>query len=63
MQTDRIKPGMRVEVPQGIGEVLVIDYAHDTVLIQGGSPDQQWAVNSSDIVNNEQLHIDCDSYY
>jgi hypothetical protein len=63
MQTDRIKPGMRVEVPQGVGEVLVIDYAYDTVLVQGASPDQQWAVNSSDIASNEQLHIDCDSYY
>ncbi|MBM7037351.1 hypothetical protein [Vibrio ulleungensis] len=63
MQTDKIKPGMRVEVPQGIGDVLVIDHAYDTVLVQGEHPEQQWAVHSGDIVSNEQLHIECDRYY
>ncbi len=63
MQTSDIKPGMLVQVPDGVGEVLVIDHAKDTVLVQGSAPEQQWAVDSEDVTVSEQLHIGCDSYY
>lgn len=63
MNINQMRVGMLVECQQGVGRILAVDREADTVLLQGGSSEEQWAVHLDEIESNPQCHDGCDRYY
>ncbi|WP_261816568.1 hypothetical protein [Vibrio gallicus] len=57
-----IEKGMWVESDLGIGRVIVIDRAYQTVLLQD-LDNQQWAEDIVRLEAQEQMHTGCEQYY
>ncbi|ELR64633.1 hypothetical protein C942_02204 [Photobacterium marinum] len=63
MQAKDLKPGMRVECQQGVAEVIEVDKAHNTAIIENMSDHKRININCNDLEDQPQLHTGCDLYY
>ncbi len=63
MQAKDLKPGMWVECQQGVAEVIDVDQAHNTAIIENMSDHKRININCDDIKEQPQLHTGCDIYY
>ena len=63
MDICQIKKGMLVECEQGVGKVLVVDRANQSVLVESRDSHQQFAVHIDELMDDPQLHQGCEKYY
>lgn len=56
MDIGQIKKGMLVECQQGIGKVLVVDEANQSVLVESRDSHQQFAAHIDELMDDPQLH-------
>ncbi len=63
MEFKDVTKGMWVESVHGIGKVLVVDEASQSVLVEQLVHEEQWALGVDEISEHPQLHNGCDQYY
>ncbi|MCJ2375962.1 hypothetical protein LNL84_03855 [Vibrio sp. ZSDZ34] len=63
MEFKDVSKGMWVESVHGIGKVLVVDEASQSVLVEQLVHEEQWALSVDEISEDPQLHNGCDQYY
>lgn len=63
MDKKYLKPGMLVECPGGVAEIIVVDESHDSVIIERQDDHSHLTVACKDIDDQPQLHNSDDIYY
>lgn len=63
MQAKDLKQGMWVECPKGVVEIIEVDPAHNSAIVESMHDHSRSTVNCDDIQEQPQLHIGCNIYY
>ncbi|SMY37943.1 hypothetical protein [Photobacterium andalusiense] len=63
MDIKHLTTGMWVESYHGVGKVIGIDHQHQSVIVEHHHDHQLQSIDITDLIDQPQLHNDCDRYY